>query len=229
MILGPESLAIDFLKQKHHMIEKLRENLTQAQQRIKKYADMKRLDRVFAMGDMVYLKLQPYRQHAFELPQHLKLMTKYYGPFKILENIGPAAYKLQLPQTADIHLVFHVSQLKKHIGAKVVPQGNLPLVTPEGYIKLEPVVALDTRALPRKDEIVTQWLVHWQNLTEEQATWEDKFFIKATFPAFYHQTLKEWWPNSSSCGQEQPQGGRSCQSLKPEKHTPIVTEVAGKE
>jgi hypothetical protein len=48
-------------------------------------------------------------------------MTKYYGPFKILSKIGNAAYKLQLPQYADIHLVFHVSQLKKHIGPKVVP------------------------------------------------------------------------------------------------------------
>jgi hypothetical protein len=26
--------------------------------------------------------------------QNLKLTTRYYGPFKILECIGPAAYKL---------------------------------------------------------------------------------------------------------------------------------------
>jgi hypothetical protein len=58
---------------------------------------------------MVYLKLQPYRQHVFDIPQHLKLMTKYYGPFKILEKFGSASYKLQLSQTTDIHHVFHVS------------------------------------------------------------------------------------------------------------------------
>jgi hypothetical protein len=132
-----------------------------------------------------------------------------------------------LPHTADIYPVFHVSQLKKHIGVKAVPQGNLPLVTLDGYIKLEPVAVLDTRALPRRDKIITQWLVQWQNLIEEQATWEDKFFMKATFPSFYHQTIKQWWPNSSSCGQEQPQRGRSCQSLKPEKSAPVLTEVAG--
>jgi hypothetical protein len=56
-------------------------------------------------------------------------MTKYYGPFKIISKIGATAYKLQLPPTAEIHPVFHVSQLKKHISPKVVPQGNLPLVT----------------------------------------------------------------------------------------------------
>jgi hypothetical protein len=64
-------------------------------------------------------------------------------------------------------------------------RGNLPLVTPEGYFKLEPIAVLDTRALPRKDEIVTQWRVQWQNFTKEQATWEDKLFIKSISPAFY--------------------------------------------
>jgi hypothetical protein len=69
-------------------------------------------------------------------------------------------YKLQLPESANIHLVFHVTQLKKHIGPKVVPQA----VTHEGYIKVIPVVVLDTRALPRGDKIITQWRVQWENL-----------------------------------------------------------------
>jgi hypothetical protein len=50
------------------MLVKLRDNLAQAQQKIKKFANKKRSDREFLIGDMVYLKLQPYRQHAFELP-----------------------------------------------------------------------------------------------------------------------------------------------------------------
>jgi hypothetical protein len=191
------------------MITQLRENLTQAQQRIKKFADLNRTNREFVVGDLVYLKLHPYMQHAFNIPQHIKLMTKYYGPFKILQKIGLAAYKLQLPPNTEIHLIFHAGQLKKHIGPKDVPQGNLPLVTPEGYIKLEPVAVLDTRALPLKDEVVTQWRVQWHNLSEEQATWEDKLFIKSTFPAFYHKTIKEWWPSTSSYGQEQIQGGET--------------------
>jgi hypothetical protein len=121
------------------MLSKLRENLALAQVRIKKYADMKRTERQFAVGDLVYLKLQPFRHNAFGLHQNLKLTTKYYGPFQVLERIGPI--------TAAIHPVFHVSQLKKHVGPRVVPQSNLPMVTEKGYIKVEPIVVLDTRVV----------------------------------------------------------------------------------
>jgi hypothetical protein len=60
------------------------------------------------MGDMVYLKLYPFRHTAFGLQKNLKLTAKYYGPVKILAKIGHAAYRLQLPVSADIHNVFHV-------------------------------------------------------------------------------------------------------------------------
>jgi hypothetical protein len=121
MIPGPDSPATEFITEKQHMITKLRENLAQAQARIKKYADNKRTEREFVVGDMAYLKLQPFRHHAFGLHQNLKLTTKYYGPFRVLERIGTTAYKLQLPDDVGIHHVFHVSQLKKHLGPKVVP------------------------------------------------------------------------------------------------------------
>jgi hypothetical protein len=159
------------------MITRLRENLIQTQERMKKFVDNKRTERVFEVGDMVYLRLQPFKHNAFNLHQSLKLTTKYYGPFRVLEKIGPAAYKIQLPTIADIHPIFNVSQLKKHLGAKVVAQANLPLVTPDGYIKTKPLEVLDTRAIPRRGDIITQWKIHWHNLSEDQSTWEGKFFI----------------------------------------------------
>jgi hypothetical protein len=58
---------------------------------------------------MVYLKLQPFMHNAFGLHQNFKLTTKYYGPFKVMEKIGPTAYKLQLLESVAIHPVFHVS------------------------------------------------------------------------------------------------------------------------
>ncbi|GJN40469.1 hypothetical protein PR202_gb29684 [Eleusine coracana subsp. coracana] len=131
----------------------------------------------------------------------------------VMEKIGAVAYKLQLPATVGIHPVFHVSQLKKHLGAQVVPQADLPMVTPEVHIKIAPETATETRVVPRGDFVVTQWRIKWLNLPDTSAKWEDKLFIKATFPEFYHQTLKEWWPpQARSCGQESSQGGGGSQT-----------------
>jgi hypothetical protein len=80
----------------------------------------------------------------------------------------------------------------------------LPLVTKEGYIKIEPAEVLDTRALPRRDEVEK---LNRKNLSEDNATWEDKLFIKTTFPDFYQQTITRWWPTEASRGQEAAQEG----------------------
>lgn len=38
----------------------------------------------------------------------------FIGPFKILKRVGPVAYKIALPPNlANLHSVFHVSQLRK--------------------------------------------------------------------------------------------------------------------
>jgi hypothetical protein len=87
MVPRSESL-VEFLTQKQQMIYKLKENLSQAQARIKKFTDKKRSERVFAVRDLVYLKLQPYMHTAFGLHQNLKLTTKYYDPFRIMEKLS---------------------------------------------------------------------------------------------------------------------------------------------
>lgn len=93
-IPGPTSPARDFLIQKQDMMTKLKANLAQAQARMKKYADQNRTERTFQVGDMVYLKMQPYRHNAFGLRNSLKVTIKYFGPFRILEKVGEVAYKL---------------------------------------------------------------------------------------------------------------------------------------
>ena len=170
------------------MLHTLQQNLLQAQSRMKKFADANRTERSFEIGDMVYLKMQPYREIALGLRNALKLTSKWYIPFRVLKKIGQFAYQLKLPAEAHIHDVFHVNQLKKHLGDRAIANSKLPLVTPDGKIKIAPLAMLQRRQIPRSngdyDVAVPQWLIHWENMTADEATWEDAAFIQATFPMF---------------------------------------------
>lgn len=172
------------LEEKEAIVQKLKASMEDAQRRMKYYADRNRIERKLEVGDMVYLKLQPYRQNTFGIRGSLKLRGKYYGPFKVLEKVGAVAYRLQLPEEAAIHPVFHVSQLKKHLGTHAVPMPNLPAVGPDGQIKTDPVAVLQRRMIPRNNVAVTQWLILWSNLTPAEATWEDASYIQKVFPNF---------------------------------------------
>jgi hypothetical protein len=192
-IPGPLDMAAsEFLEAKQRMLDQLKQNLNQAQARMKKFADLQRTERTFSVGDKVYLKMEPYRLAAFGFRGAIKLQSKYYGPFLITHKVGNRAYSLQLPPGVLIHPVFHVSQLKLHIGAKAVPSPDLPMVLPDGTIKTGPELVLQVRQIPRNNEAVVQWLVQWQNLAPDDATWEDADAIKHAFPDFFKQTVQAW-------------------------------------
>ncbi|PRQ49850.1 hypothetical protein RchiOBHm_Chr2g0126521 [Rosa chinensis] len=114
------------LKDRDSLLAMLKQNLKKAQERMKHFYDKKHTERSFIVGDWVYLKLQPYRQHSVQRRLVHKLSAKYYGPFEIVQKIGSVAYKLNLPATSKIHPVFHVSLLKKKLGQHVVVKPHLP-------------------------------------------------------------------------------------------------------
>ena len=72
----------------------------------------------------MYLKVSPIRGlRRFKVKG--KLAPRYIGPFEVLERRGEVAYRLRLPdQLADVHDVFHISQLKKCLR---VPEEQLPM------------------------------------------------------------------------------------------------------
>lgn len=76
------------------MLATLRENLLQAQNRMKLQADNGRSERTLEIGDWIYLNVQPYRQVTLAIRSNLKLSSKYYGPYQVIEKVGAVAYKL---------------------------------------------------------------------------------------------------------------------------------------
>nr|GFA87160.1 putative reverse transcriptase domain-containing protein [Tanacetum cinerariifolium] len=67
----------------------------------------------FQVGDKVMLKVSPWKW-VVHFGKRGKLNPRYVGPFKVLEEIGKVAYKLELPEELSrVHSTFHVPNLKK--------------------------------------------------------------------------------------------------------------------
>ncbi|MCH82354.1 hypothetical protein A2U01_0003157, partial [Trifolium medium] len=79
-------------------------------------ANKKRKECTFAPGDLVLLRLQPYRQSTVQRRVSQKLSKRFFGPFPVLRRIGAVAYELELPPSTRIHPVIHVSQLRAYHG-----------------------------------------------------------------------------------------------------------------
>ncbi|GJX90688.1 putative mitochondrial protein [Tanacetum coccineum] len=171
------------LQAREKVIQLLKFNLKKAQDRMKSQADKRRSDRSFEVNDWVYLKLQPYRQLTVRQGRHHKLSSKFFGPFQVLAKIGKVAYKLKLPESAKVHPVFHVSQLKPCYSDSA-SMGSFPLCDHEGLLAATPFKLLDRRMVKQNNRLVVFGLIQWSNRSEEDATWERLDDLLTRFPEF---------------------------------------------
>ncbi|WVZ95116.1 hypothetical protein U9M48_040918 [Paspalum notatum var. saurae] len=168
-----------WLQERRLMEQLVQQHLTRSKNRMKKQADKHRSECSFDVGDMVFVKLQPYVQSSLSIRSNQKLAFRFYGPFQILERIGSVAYRLALPAHSSIHPVFHVSQLKRAVLPPVQVSSSFPadLDTPRFPEKI-----LQHRRVPDHEKQVDQVLIKWSNWPTSMATWEDRVRLQQAFP-----------------------------------------------
>ncbi|GKV13613.1 hypothetical protein SLEP1_g24604 [Rubroshorea leprosula] len=151
----------------------IKERLCAAQSRQKSYADRRRRDLKFEVGDHLFLKVSPTRG-VLKFGIRGKLSPRYIGPYPILERIGEVACRLELPgNLTGVHDVFHVSLLRKY-----VPD-------PSHIINPEPIQLWDDltydehliHILDFKERIMRRRTISFikvllDNHSVEEATWE---------------------------------------------------------
>jgi len=109
-LLGP-----DVVQETTEKVKMIQEKMRASQSRPKSYHDKRRKDIVFHVGDHVFLRVNPVTGVRRALKCR-KLTPLFVGPFEIVEKVGAVAYQIALPPSlSNLHDVFHVSQLRKHV------------------------------------------------------------------------------------------------------------------
>ncbi|KAL4023023.1 hypothetical protein IC575_016770 [Cucumis melo] len=167
-LMGPE-----LIQSTNEAIQKIRSRMQTAQSRQKSYADVRRKDLEFDVGDKVFLKLSPC----------------FVGPFEILERIGPVAYRLALPPSLlTVHDVFHVSMLRKYVSdpSHVVDYEPLEIDENLSYTE-QPVEVLAREVKMLRNREIPLVKVLWRNHQVEEATWEREDDMRSRYPELFEE------------------------------------------
>ncbi|GJV73683.1 putative reverse transcriptase domain-containing protein [Tanacetum coccineum] len=188
------SLAQNWSERQQKRSEKIvqiKNRLLTARSRQKSYADVRRKPMEFQVGDMVMLKVSPWKG-VIRFGKRGKLSPRYIGPFKIIERIGPMAYKLELPdKLRGIHNTFHVSNLKKCMADEnlVIPLEEIQLDDKLHFIE-EPVEIMDREVKQLKQSRILIVKVRWNSRQGLEYTWEREDFFKRNYPHLFSSNQK---------------------------------------
>ena len=116
-----------------------------------------------------------------------KLSPRYVVPYEMLERIGNVAYRLELPSgLGGIHLVFHVSMLRKYLPdpSHVIRPQEVQL--DENLVYEEtPVRILDREVRKLRSKEIPLVKVAWNNHSQEEATWEVETDMRQRYPFLF--------------------------------------------
>ena len=110
------------------------------------------------------------------------MSPKYYGPYRVMKRVGPVAYKLELPTSATIHPVIHISKLKHAFGDCKEAQERVPYLT-----KNHEWLAIPNEVFEYKKDDKGNWeaFMSWKGLPQHDATWEKYDEFQPSFPDYH--------------------------------------------
>ena len=148
----------------------VRDNLKTARDRQKSYADNRRRDLQFEIGDRVFFKISPLKG-VLRFGKRDKLSPRYIGPYEIA-RVGPVAYRLKLPpELSRFHDTFHVSMLRKYIPDPSHVLREQPVQLKENLTYEEtPVQIIDRKEQVLRSKVIPLVKVLWKNHEREAAT-----------------------------------------------------------
>jgi len=202
---GKVQMANEALKEIKEKLQLAKETLKKAQDSQAKYADEKRRECQFEVGERVMLSSENISLETRKGKSCRKLQHKYLGPFEIIQRVSPVAYKLKLPAELRIHPVFHVSRLRKFHEDPFhrTPPPPPPVQTEQGE-EYEVEEILDQREKKTGKKTKIEYLVKWLGYPDFEATWEPMENLQNA-----QEKLKEFKRKVQSQGEENVREGSS--------------------
>ncbi|KAK5819679.1 hypothetical protein PVK06_024698 [Gossypium arboreum] len=178
--------GVDLIRETEEKVKVIRDSLKTASDRQKSYADLKRKEIKFQVGDKVFLKVSPWKK-VLRFGRKGKLSPRFIGPYEIIERIGPVAYRLALPPELDrIHNVFHVSMLRQYRSdpSHVISSTEVE-IQPDMTYSEEPVKILARETKELRNKKINLVKVLWQKHGIEEATWEPEEAMRKQYPNLF--------------------------------------------
>ncbi|GKA99306.1 putative reverse transcriptase domain-containing protein [Tanacetum coccineum] len=167
-------------------VVKIRQRLQAVRDRQRSYANGRGKPLEFQVGDRIMLKVSP-RKGVIRFKKRGKLNPRYIEPFKILERIGPMAYKLELPkELSNFHSTFYVSNLKKFLSDEslVIPMKELRLDDKLNFVEV-PVEIMDREVKQLKQSRIPIVKVRWNYKRRPEIMWEHEDQICGKYPHLF--------------------------------------------
>ncbi|XP_071906064.1 uncharacterized protein [Coffea arabica] len=172
-----------WIEEANEKIKLVWQRIRTAQGRQKSYADNRRKDLEFAVGDQIVLKITHLKASLMSR-KGKKLQPRFIGLYKIIQRVGNVAYKLELPPSLSrIHNVFHTSMLKKyHPDPSHILQRKSIEIDETLTYEEKPVKLLVRKVKELRNKRIPLVKVLWRNHGIKEATWEVEEAIRGKYP-----------------------------------------------